>query len=363
MIRSFITVIFLAISLNSSLGQGSGWYKFLQGTIDKYPVSLHLHKWANQYAGYYYYHNRQEPLYFTGDDTTRAGFVRLFVYLPDRESEETFEFKLENDAATGEWRTAGNAKALSFHAVAVKDTGLPQYNFVFAKSSAKLRPSLQDSPEASYEAASVWPAGNASKINFIKKVISTAWGEKTVQQDIGKTLEKNRKEFVDVYVRENKGMTDTEIKEMGFSLNMSEESRLMIVYQSRKILTTALYTYTYSGGAHGIFGTTYSGYDLTLNKKLSLADIITAAGKTKLAGSLEKYFRKAYKLKPADPLTEILFENKIAPNDNFYVTEKGIGFCYVPYEIASYAMGEINIFIPFTELNSYLQPGFKKLIQ
>jgi hypothetical protein len=363
MFRSFSTVIFLAISLNSSLAQGSGWYKFLQGTIGKDPVSLHLHKWENEYAGYYYYHSRQEPLYFAGNDTTLAGAVRLLVYLPDRESEEVFEFKLKNDTATGEWRTTGGAKKFPFHAVAVKDTALVKYNFVFAKSSAKLRSSLQDSPEASYEAASVWPAGNSSGINFIKRVISTAWGEKTAQQDIGKVLEKNRKQFIDVYVQENKSMTDTEIKEMGFSLNMNQVSRLMIVYQSRKILTTAIYTYTYSGGAHGNYGTSYASYDLLLSKKLRLSDVITPAGKIKLSILLEKYFRTTYKLKSTGPLTEILFENKIEPNNNFYITGKGIGFCYVPYEIASYAIGEINVFIPFTELTAYLQPGFKKLLQ
>ncbi|RYF79039.1 MAG: DUF3298 domain-containing protein, partial [Chitinophagaceae bacterium] len=70
-----------------------------------------------------------------------------------------------------------------------------------------------------------------------------------------------------------------------------------------------------------------------------------------------------FKLKPTDALTEVLFENKIAPNDNFYITGKGIGFSYAPYEIAAYAYGEINLFIAFKDIEANLQPGFKKLLQ
>ena len=78
---------------------------------------------------------------------------------------------------------------------------------------------------------------------------------------------------------------------------------------------------------------------------------------------LEKYFRSQYGLKPTDSLAEGgLFENHIEPNDNFYLTGKGIGFTYMPYEIGPYAMGEINIFIPFREVEKYLKPGIKELM-
>ena len=74
--------------------------------------------------------------------------------------------------------------------------------------------------------------------------------------------------------------------------------------------------------------------------------------------------RTKFKLKPTDALTEAgLFENKIEANDNFYLTGKGLGFMYNPYEIGPFAMGEIDLFISFKDLDEFLQPAFKNLLQ
>jgi len=82
-----------------------------------------------------------------------------------------------------------------------------------------------------------------------------------------------------------------------------------------------------------------------------------------LQSLLERNFRKQNNLQPTDSLTTAgLFENEIKPNDNFYVTGKGIDFAYTPYEIGPYAMGEIEIFISFKDAEPYLQRGFKNLI-
>ena len=90
--------------------------------------------------------------------------------------------------------------------------------------------------------------------------------------------------------------------------------------------------------------------------------MLNQAGIKNLQSLLETQFRKDRNLKSNEPLTEGgLFENKIEPNDNFFLTSKGIGFNYMPYEIGPYALGEIDIFIPFSQLTSYLQPAIKKL--
>ncbi len=91
---------------------------------------------------------------------------------------------------------------------------------------------------------------------------------------------------------------------------------------------------------------------------------MTAGEKKQLSQQLEKYFRKTYSLKDTDSLAAGgLFENRIEPNSNFHVPEKGIGINYTPYEIGPFAMGEIGIFIPFSELKNCLQSAFKKLIE
>ena len=45
----------------------------------------------------------------------------------------------------------------------------------------------------------------------------------------------------------------------------------------------------------------------------------------------------------------------IVPNDNFFVSEEGITYVYMPYEIAPYALGRTDIFLPWSVLNSILK--------
>ncbi|MFA6034701.1 MAG: RsiV family protein, partial [Myxococcota bacterium] len=45
----------------------------------------------------------------------------------------------------------------------------------------------------------------------------------------------------------------------------------------------------------------------------------------------------------------------VKPNDNFFVTKGGVGFHFNIYEIACYAIGSFDAFIPFVELKGLLK--------
>ena len=51
------------------------------------------------------------------------------------------------------------------------------------------------------------------------------------------------------------------------------------------------------------------------------------------------------------------FTDPVKPTDNFYITGEGIGFFYNQYDIAPYASGSIDVFIPFRELKDVLVAG------
>jgi hypothetical protein len=359
--RSRLLLVLLGLySSFACLAQTISWYKSYNGTIDKYPVTMHLHKTGHKYSGYYYYSSRQYPVYFIGEDTTVAGNIRLSAFLPDKETDENFIFSIAGPAANGEWHATGKAKALAFSAKEVLP-GLA-FDYIYTEDSKPLRATMKESPAGSFDAAAVWPKGNSAQVIFLKKIIAGAFDEKNSTEDIGKIFLRQKKQFFTDYLEEYKDTKEDELKD-SYSFSLDQSSQLMIMYRSSKLLTLAQSSYSYTGGAHGNYGTSYISLDLVNNKELRLNDVMTDRGQDHLPELLEKYFRKAYAVKANDPLTEGgLFEDNIAPNDNFYITGKGIGFCYNPYEIGPYAMGEINIFIPFTELNAYLLPAFKKLI-
>lgn len=54
------------------------------------------------------------------------------------------------------------------------------------------------------------------------------------------------------------------------------------------------------------------------------------------------------------------FADRIMPNGNFILTHKGITFNYTPYEIASYAEGEVLLFVPYSSIKELLTPAFKQ---
>ena len=74
--------------------------------------------------------------------------------------------------------------------------------------------------------------------------------------------------------------------------------------------------------------------------------------------ALANAVRRQFKMKPNEPLSNNLFDNSIKSSNNFCITSKGILFLYNPYEIAAYVYGEIELFIPFSEIKSVVNPRF-----
>ena len=356
--RKFAAVIITCLVSISTIAQVS-WYKCFSGKIDKYDVTIHLHKRAHQYTGYYYYNSTQQPISFIGEDSTRQDTVKLIAFIPAKQTEENFTFSINGNSCTGKW-TNSSGKTLNFSANEITPT--PGWDYVFTKGSIQLRPKLKNSPVAGYEAAAVWPEGDTEQILFLKKTINEWYAKDSSTTDIEQLFIKKKKEFFDGYLSDNKNVTDSELAN-AYSFNMEEIQTINVAFQSTQLLTLANASYNYSGGAHGNYATNYLSIDMMKNKKLSLDDILSATGKAQLRRLLEKCFRKEYNLKEAEALTEGgLFENKIEPNKNFFVTRKCIGFSYAPYEIGPYALGEIVIFIPLAELSTYLQVDFKKML-
>ena len=109
--------------------------------------------------------------------------------------------------------------------------------------------------------------------------------------------------------------------------------------RTKRHLTYTVETYDYTGGAHGI------GYEFNMN-----FDIRT--GKLLLKEDIIKDGREG------DEKVD-LFEEKISPNSNFSLLEDGISFTFNRYDIAAYAYGIIDIFIPAEEIRPYTNPGLK----
>lgn len=339
------------------------WYRMLTGKIGKYSVTMHLHKAGNVYRGFYYYMSTQKPLYFYGDDTSVIGEIKLECY-PDPRGDvpESFSFSFSRDSVTGTW-SGESGKSLPFSAVVTK---MPvDFTYVFTEGVHELWPGVGKSPIATYEVSSIWPLGATDANEFVKKTIRGYFSHNnTGNEDVGVVLLRQMKLFFKSYQEDNKDVAEEDLEDHSFAYNQDEIEHLMILFQNQNLVTLAGPIYFYAGGAHGMHAIGYKILDLKNKKELSLEDILTESSRQNLGPLLEKHFRRQYKVKDSETLEDAgLFDNKIEPTSNFYVTGKGIGFIYNPYEIGPYAMGEIDLFIPFTELGDGLRTEIKALLE
>ena len=72
---------------------------------------------------------------------------------------------------------------------------------------------------------------------------------------------------------------------------------------------------------------------------------------------LEQSVRRTLKQPASVPLGQFLFVKKMPVTHNVYLTSGGAVFIYTPYEIASYAQGEIRLFVPREQLQPFLKSG------
>ncbi|MBX2940169.1 MAG: DUF3298 domain-containing protein [Ferruginibacter sp.] len=153
--------------------------------------------------------------------------------------------------------------------------------------------------------------------------------------------------------------------DMDFTLPVYQyqQQRIMsVLYNRKNILVLSNYIFDYSGGAHPNHVTYIRCFDMKQEKVIQWDDVFKVAPEA-MSDLMEAHFRLTRGIKPDEPLKSVLFEDKIIPNKNFYITHAGIGFWYVPYEIAAYVYGDTEVFIPYSALQPFLKEDFLKTFE
>ncbi|SHK94618.1 DUF3298 and DUF4163 domain-containing protein [Hymenobacter psychrotolerans] len=150
---------------------------------------------------------------------------------------------------------------------------------------------------------------------------------------------------------------DTTSPEFGIGLRYDEQQLMHVLWNQAPLLSIGYYNYSYTGGAHGNYGTIVATFDTRTGRRLRYDDIFRAGTKTQLVALLDQAARRTFRLAPSTPLDQVLFVKQLPATRNVFLTTGGATFVYTPYEIASYAQGEIRLFVPLSELRPLLKPG------
>jgi len=139
----------------------------------------------------------------------------------------------------------------------------------------------------------------------------------------------------------------------GFSYSF--ETGFEVKYNSETFLSISLDHYQFTGGAHGNY---YSlGYNIRLKdgKVLSLEDIINEDSFDMLSYECGQAIIDTFQV--TSLLDAGLFEDEIniLPDQDFYIIPGALVLQFDPFEIAPYAMGELEVRIPFDRIKDILK--------
>ena len=131
-----------------------------------------------------------------------------------------------------------------------------------------------------------------------------------------------------------------------------------ILFEDENILSYSVQHSDYTGGAHGSLNVLFYTIDLNEIKTITEESIFKPNYFKFLTAQIVDKLMEKYNLDTPDKLIEEGFFdiNEIAPNNNFWINDKGVHYIYNQYEIAPYSMGPIDVTIPYEDIKSIIIP-------
>ena len=131
---------------------------------------------------------------------------------------------------------------------------------------------------------------------------------------------------------------------------------------SEQTVTYQIINSSYLGGAHPYTGITYFTYDLDNATVLTAANMFLPGSEDAVLGAVKDALARKFDTTP-ESLDEVgFFASQITWPGDPYIADGAIAFHYNPYEIAPYAMGQIDVSIDPSDIEEYLTPEVKALL-
>ncbi|GGH01203.1 DUF3298 and DUF4163 domain-containing protein [Pedobacter zeae] len=337
------------------------FYKRLEGSIAGKKVVVHLQKVNDDVSGSYYYDgswlNLSTDTLIGKDSILLTEYSYYEPYFKQDFKSPHLTLKWTGNGFNGTWESGDKTKKYPIALTEKYPDGSYRFNAGIYEDSVKAFANQSKSPAAqiSFEYLESkntdeygnWLTTELKKIYGIKAQTGLTTGFKNIAADYFKDYKLQVAE-------QSKGSRGNDFEAW---LNYTNNSQQAVNYNDNGYVVIDFLADTYTGGAHGNYSSIMYCLDVKNKKQLVLSDIVEIDSNT-LQRILERNLRKEYNIKANDALSTVLFDDFIKPNNNFYFNANGIAFMYNPYEVASYAQGQIVVFIPYIDLKAYLVPAF-----
>lgn len=341
----------------------SAYYKYFQGNSGNQKIILQLIKFHNKYEGIYINDSIGKPLEATGerDSTGQLVLVTYNHYNPVDTLKGDF---LQAGVFQGsEVDTSGNRRSFTFQEI--YPPGTYRWLVYTLSDSLAFDSSQKNSPQARARMLLLWPV-KKGMTSLQEKILTDSisqyyCGINTPLSDPEKVLQSPVDTFFTQYKNFKSTLKGSGYEGMGATFNWDSDLDMKLLWNADSIISIAFQSYQYTGGAHGISNTLLRVFDLRSHKVVGINDVFKSGYGLTLRNVLEQALRKEYNIPDNSPLNGdngILFDKHLALTKNFYITGKGIGFVYNPYEVAPYYVGQIELYVPFEKIKSIVQPDY-----
>lgn len=259
-------------------------------------------------------------------------------------------------AASGFFFSCGNtvnknAYALEFDSIQVNetvhlfgDTAKPACNLIlnvaYASQSSDVR--LKDSLNAFFLSAC-----------FGDKYMAMT-PEEAVKKYTEKYVSDYRNDLEPMYKKDEQDKEDEESIGAWYSYYKGIESHVQLC--NTLMLTYRIDYNEYTGGAHGIYMSTFLNLDLRTLAPIRLDDLFAGDYKEQLTDLLWNQLMADNKVATRQELEDMGYvtTGDLTPTENFYLSKDGITFYYNVYDIAPYVMGPVKITLPYEMMQHLL---------
>ena len=178
--------------------------------------------------------------------------------------------------------------------------------------------------------------------------------QEVVKQYTEAYINEYRRDLEPMYLEDEKDKENESSVGAWYSYYKGIESHVQL-YEKNLLVYRINYN-EYTGGAHGIYMTTYLNFDLGLMRPLRLDDIFVGDYQEPLTDLIWNQLMADNGAKTRAELEDMGYGStgEIAATENFYLNKDGVTFYYNVYDITPYAMGPVVVSLPFQMLEHML---------
>jgi len=203
---------------------------------------------------------------------------------------------------------------------------------------------------------------DALKDSLNAYILSACFGDRYTDENIREVAELYAQNYINEYrqdlepmfLEDQKNKDNAESIASWYSYYKGIETH--VKFYEKDLMVYRIDFNEYTGGAHGMYTSTFLNFDLKNMHQLTLDDIFIGEYQDILSDLLWNQLMADQKVKTRTELEDLGYGSTgdLIPTENFYLGKEGITFYYNVYEFTPYVMGAVEITLPYEAMGHVL---------